>query len=87
MEKGDNWDSLNGTSDISFTDGTTALNQKAEIVDSSIEKDAYATFTNTRQGQVPTGVILQTAAPAGVGLAVLAGIFALAAKRRKEDEE
>lgn len=53
----------------------------------TVTADVHTGFTNDRSGSVPTGIITKAAAPAGVGIAVLAGIIALAAKRRKEDEE
>ena len=55
--------------------------------DTSLEGNAYATFTNSRIGAIPTGVLLSVAAPAGIGAAVLGGIIFLAVKRSKKDDE
>ena len=57
--------------------------------DDYIKGDAVIDFTNTRQGTIPTGVLLSIAAPAGVGIVVIAGIVYLLIKdrRRKTEEE
>ncbi len=48
--------------------------------------DVYTGFTNSRSGAIPTGVILSVAAPATIGIVVVAGIIYLVAKRRKDDD-
>ena len=49
--------------------------------------DIYTGFTNTRQGTIPTGVILSVAAPVVIGLAVLGGIIFLVIRNKKRDAE
>ncbi|MBP0955134.1 MAG: hypothetical protein J6M90_05765 [Oscillospiraceae bacterium] len=48
--------------------------------------DIHTGFTNSRSGAIPTGVILSVAAPATIGIVVVAGIIYLVAKRRKDDD-
>ena len=50
------------------------------------EADIHTGFTNSRSGAIPTGVILSVAAPATIGIVVVAGIIYLVAKRRKDDD-
>ncbi|MBO4877535.1 MAG: hypothetical protein J5501_05995 [Ruminococcus sp.] len=53
-----------------------------------IEQDVKVDFTNTRDGQIPTGIILSVAAPAVIGIITLAGISVLVYRnRRRETEE
>ena len=53
-----------------------------------IEEDVHVDFTNTRDGQIPTGIILSVAAPAVIGIITLAGISVLVYRnRRRETEE
>ena len=49
--------------------------------------DIYTGFTNTREGVIPTGVILSVAAPVVIGLAVLGGIVFLFIRNKKRDAE
>ena len=49
--------------------------------------DIYTGFTNTREGFIPTGVILSVAAPVVIGLAVLGGIVFLVIRNKKRDAE
>ena len=53
------------------------------------KEDTNAKFTNTREGTIPTGVILSIAAPAAVGAAAIGGIafILIRNKRRKSEEE
>ncbi|GEM_PF-630435 len=61
----------------------------AGYVDTALKDDADAKFTNTREGTIPTGVILSIAAPAAVGAAAIGGIafILIRNKRRKSEEE
>jgi len=65
---------------ITFDDATTGT-----IATSDIETG----FTNTKNGTIPTGILLSVAAPAGVGIVVIGGIAYLLIKnkRRKAEEE
>lgn len=49
--------------------------------------DVATGFTNTKDGTIPTGVILSIAGPAVVGLAVIGGLIFMIIKRKKEDSE
>ena len=65
-------------------EGNDAL---SDITDGDIEDaDIHTGFTNSRSGAIPTGVILSVAAPATIGIVVVAGIIYLVAKRRKDDD-
>ena len=44
-------------------------------------------FTNTKDGTIPTGVILSIAGPAVLGIAVVGGIVYMTLKRKKEEEQ
>ena len=60
----------------------------ATITDTKILGDVNAAFTNTRQGTIPTGILLSVAAPAGVGAVVIGGIaYLLIKNKRREAEE
>ncbi len=64
-------------------------NWTAGYTDTALQKDTNAKFTNTREGTIPTGVILSIAAPAAVGAAAIGGIafILIRNKRRKSEEE
>ena len=65
-------------------EGNDAL---SDITEGYIEDaDIHTGFTNSRSGAIPTGVILSVAAPATIGIVVVAGIIYLVAKRRKDDD-
>ena len=49
--------------------------------------DVATGYTNTKNGTIPTGVILSIAGPAVVGLAVIGGLIFMIIKRKKEDSE
>ena len=66
-------------------DDIASLNA-ASVSDASIEADTTVAFTNTRNGMVPTGVVLSAAS----GLALIGiggGAILFASRKRKEDEE
>ncbi|MBQ9208962.1 MAG: hypothetical protein IJ149_05185 [Oscillospiraceae bacterium] len=66
------------------SEGCDAL---ADLTEGSIAgADVHTGFTNSRSGAIPTGVILSVAAPATIGIVVVAGIIYLVAKRRKDDD-
>ena len=69
--------------------GTDDANWTAGYTDTALQKDTNAKFTNTREGTIPTGVILSIAAPAAVGAAAIGGIafILIRNKRRKSEEE
>ncbi len=58
-----------------------------EVNGTVADADIYTGFTNTRQGTIPTGVILSVAAPVVIGLAVLGGIIFLVIRNKKRDAE
>ena len=69
--------------------GSAIMMNNNAMSDDYIKGDAVIDFTNTRQGTIPTGVLLSIAAPAGVCIVVIAGIVYLLIKdrRRKTEEE
>ncbi len=78
------------TGDNKKADNTDITLENNTVSDDSIEDDTTAAFTNTRQGTIPTGVILSVAAPVAIGVVVLGGIVFLVIrnkKRESEDEE
>ena len=52
-----------------------------------ISKDVVVDFTNTRDGILPTGVILAAAGPAILAAVVLGGMIILIVKNRKREAE
>ena len=52
-----------------------------------ITDDVYAGFTNTKEGTIPTGVILSVAPWAIAGVVILAGVVFFAIRSRKKYEE
>lgn len=79
---------INNTLTVDNADADDA-NWTAGYVDTALKDDADAKFTNTREGTIPTGVILSIAAPAAVGAAAIGGIafILIRNKRRKSEEE
>lgn len=79
---------INNTLTVVDTDENDA-NWTAGYTDTALQKDTNAKFTNTREGTIPTGVILSIAAPAAVGAAAIGGIafILIRNKRRKSEEE
>ncbi len=81
-------DVLNTTSGEYTGDPITASNQTGSVsaTDSNLRADAQVDFTNTKDGVIPTGVILSVAAPVIIGIIAAAGIIAIfMRKRRKAD--
>lgn len=72
-----------GTNKTAYTGKTYDDLPYGTIADMNI----YTGFTNDRTGAIPTGVLLSVAAPAGIGICVLAGIIFLAIKRSKKDDD
>ena len=66
---------------------TTADKTDTAANTTGIAQDVTINFTNTRQGVIPTGVILSVAAPVVIGLAVLGGIVFLVIRNKKRDAE
>ncbi len=79
---------INNTLTVVDTDENDA-NWTAGYTDTALQEDTNAKFTNTREGTIPTGVILSIAAPAAVGAAAIGGIafILIRNKRRKSEEE
>lgn len=68
------------------SEGYDALDD--DLTGNIADADIHTGFTNTRNGSIPTGVLLSVAAPAVIGIGVLGGIIFLAVKRsRKDDDE
>ncbi len=92
-EAAEDYTAANGITDALSTlnwDGTEGNDALSDPTNGTIDnKDIHTGFTNTREGTIPTGVILAVAAPAGVGLAAIGGIAYLLIrnKRRKAEEE
>ena len=86
-----NGDETNGTEINNtltvVTSGSTAADWTAGYVDTALKADATAAFTNTREGTIPTGILLSVAAPAGVGVVVIGGIAYLLIKNKRRDAE
>jgi hypothetical protein len=55
--------------------------------DKSLDADTTAVFTNTRNGAIPTGVILSIAAPAAVGAGLVGTLIVLSVKKKKHEDE
>lgn len=71
-----------------LTGDTEATNNGNEIVDTSLDADTTAAFTNTRQGTIPTGVILAMAPYLALGIAAAAGmVLYVVLKKKKESSE
>ena len=51
--------------------------------DDYIQGDAVIDFTNTRNGTIPTGVLLSVAAPASMGVLIIGGLAALHVQRKR----
>ena len=75
------------------TDETTPVDQTDtndadEIVSGTLEKSSIVTFTNTKNGVIPTGVILKATGLIVVGLIVIIGVvfFGVRSKRRYEED-
>ena len=69
------------------TKDSTAVKADVAANSAGIESDVSVAFTNIRQGQIPTGVILSVAAPAVLGIIVLAAIILLVVKNRRREAE
>ncbi len=68
------------TSDGSFTNNTRTATDST----TGIKADTTVAYTNTKNGTVPTGVLLSYTPAAVVGIIVIAGIIFLVRKRRAE---
>lgn len=69
------------------TDITIGENQNS-ISDTAIKADTEVTFTNNRNGVIPTGILISVAPAAIVGICVIGGIvFLIAKNKRRESEE
>ena len=55
--------------------------------DKSLDADTTAVFTNTRNGAIPTGVILSIAAPAAVGAGLVGTLIVLSVRKKKHEDE
>ena len=67
------------------TEGYDALNDA--VAGTIASADIHTGYTNTKEGTIPTGIILSVAAPAVVGLGVAGLIVTLNVKRRREEAE
>ncbi|MBR3636794.1 MAG: QVPTGV class sortase B protein-sorting domain-containing protein [Lachnospiraceae bacterium] len=56
-------------------------------VTGTMDKDAIVTFTNNKQGTIPTGVILSVAPWVIAGIVIIAGVVFFAIRSRKKYEE
>ena len=64
------------------TDGTAEGNRAADT-ESGITADTTVAFTNTKEGTIPTGVLMSVAPYVIIGGIVLAGIAALSLRKRR----
>ena len=71
------------------TDDRDVTVEKLDVAANSdgISKDVVVDFTNTRDGILPTGVILAAAGPAILAAVVLGGMIILIVKNRKREAE
>lgn len=67
-------------------DGTVNAD-KTTYEDTALTADGKITYTNTKTGTIPTGVILAIAGPSVVGVAVVGGIIYLTIKKKREEAE
>lgn len=68
-------------------DGVVA-DTKNKITDTALTANAEVTFTNTKGGVIPTGVIVSVAGSAGIVAVGVAGVACgLFMKKKKSDEE
>ena len=70
-----------------FGTGTSANAFTGAIQGDIGDNDIKTGFTNTKDGTIPTGVILSIAGPAVLGIAVVGGIVYMTLKRKKEEEQ
>lgn len=69
-------------------EGTAIILNNNKMTDSFIKGNAIVDFTNTRDGIIPTGVILAVGTPAILGFVVLGAMILLIVKnKRRETEE
>ena len=68
------------------SDGT-ASTDNTKVTDANLEKSASLTFTNTKEGVIPTGVILSTALPIAAVVIGAAGAAGCVVYFRKKSEE
>lgn len=76
-------------SDVDVSGDSTADvddSNDAKVVSEGIDADTVVAYTNTRDGVVPTGVLLVVAPFAAMALAGLAGIIVIASKKRKNTD-
>lgn len=74
------------TAGTAITNAPDGASGSVEAADSLLRADAQVDFTNTKDGVIPTGVILSVAAPVIIGIIAAAGIIAIfMRKRRKAD--
>ena len=82
-KNGDEDAGTNITSLTVDTTDSTVESWTAKYADTALTKDTNAAFKNTRQGTIPTGILLSVAAPAGVGVVVISGIAYLVIKNKR----
>ena len=68
-------------------EGTAIATNSATITDTYLKEDTTAAFTNTRQGTIPTGVVIPTAVPVAAGAALLGGVIVITVKRNRRKTE
>ncbi len=80
-------DGVDKNTDDATTAGTEITLDANAMTDTFVKGNAVVDFTNTREGTIPTGVILAVAAPVAVGVILLAAIIVVAIKNKRRDSE
>lgn len=69
------------------TDGFDANIKDVAKDTNGLTNDTTVTYTNTKDGLIPTGVLLTVGAPAVLGIAAVGGILTISIKNKKRNEE
>ncbi len=88
-EEGYDYVTKDGANDQSKVEASlnvvTGNDPTATIADTCISGDVDITFTNEREGTIPTGVVVSIAAPSAAAAALIGVLVVLHVKKKKED--